>query len=200
MLGRASRDDSVRAVEALDVLVVQREEFEDLTTHLPFLRTDLQNQAARISAVRDLGSQLVDDSALAQARVRDAMTTPVPTLLATTPLSEAVEQFRSAIGDMHVVVDDHGRLQGLCSAQVLAQALAILGRPQTPLSEITLMPADVIAESRPLPEAARVLLHAGVRQLVVVADDDPARPVGILSALDIVLQRTWARDRGAAVS
>jgi hypothetical protein len=67
------------------------------------------------------------------------------------------------------------------------------------LSEISLTPADVIAQSRPLPEAVRVLLHAGVRPLVV-ADDEPARPVGILTPLDVVLQRTWARDRGAAVS
>ena len=97
-------------------------------------------------------------------------------------------------------MDDRGRLQGLCSAEVLAEALAAGGRPQAPLSEISLTPADVIAQSRPLPEAVRVLLHAGVRQLVVVADDDPARPVGILTPLDVVLQRTWARDRGAAVS
>jgi predicted transcriptional regulator len=66
------------------------------------------------------------------------------------------------------------------------------------LSEISLTPADVIAESRPLPEAVRVLLHAGVRHLIVVADDDPARPVGILTPLDVVLKRTWARDRSAA--
>jgi hypothetical protein len=51
-----------------------------------------------------------------------------------------------------------------------------------------------------VPEAVRVFLHAGVRQLVVVAADDPARPVGILTPLDVALQRTWARDRGAAVS
>ena len=143
---------------------------------------------------------MLDDSALAQARVRDAMTTPLPTLPATTPLAEAVEQLRAASGGIHIVVDDRGRLQGLCSAEVLAEALAALRRPQAPLSEISLTPADVIAESRPLPEAVRVLLHAGVRQLVVVADDDPARPVGALTPLDVVLQRTWARDRGAAVS
>jgi len=200
MLGRAARDDSVRALEPLDVLVVQREEFEDLTTHLPFLRTDLQSQATRISAARELSSQLLDDSALTRSRVRDAMTSPVPTLSATTAVAEAVEQFRVATGDIHVVVDDRGRLLGLCSAEVLAQALATLQRPQALLSEISLTPADVIAESRPLPEAARVLLHAGVRQLVVVADDDPARPVGILTPLDIVLQRTWAQDRGATIS
>ena len=149
---------------------------------------------------QSLSAQLLDNAALAQARVRDAMTTPVPTLPATTPLAEAVEQFRAASGGIHIVVDDRGRLQGLCSAEVLTDALAALRRPQAPLSEISLTPADVIAESRPLPEAVRALLHAGVRQLVVVADDDPARPVGALTPLDVVLQRTWARDRGAAVS
>ena len=200
LLGRTARDDSVRACEPLDVLAVQRQEFEDLATHLPFLRTDLQDRAARISAARELSSQLLDDSALFKARVRDAMTTPVPTLPATISLAEAVEQFRATSGDIHVVVDDRGRLQGLCSADVLAEALATLRRPQATLSEISLTPADVIAESRPLPEAARVLLHAGVRQLVVVADDDPARPIGILTPLDVVLQRTWAGDRNAAVS
>ena len=134
MLGRAARDDSVRALEPLDVLVVQREEFEDLTTHLPFLRTDLQSQATRISAARELSSQLLDDSALTRSRVRDAMTSPVPTLSATTAVAEAVEQFRVATGDIHVVVDDRGRLLGLCSAEVLAQALATLQRPQALLS------------------------------------------------------------------
>ena len=199
MLGRTARDDSVRAEEPLDVLAIHHQEFEDLTTHLPFLRTDLQERAARISAARELSSQLLDDSALAQTRVRDAMTTPVPTLPATTPLAEAVEQFRAASGDIHVVVDDRGRLQGLCSAEVLAEALATLRRPQAPLSEISLPPADVIGESRPLPEAARVFLHAGVRLLVVVADDDPTRPVGMLTPLDVVLQRAWAHDRGATI-
>ena len=134
VLGRAARDDSVVAEEPLDVLAVQRQEFDDLTTHLPFLRTDLQNRAARINAARELSGQLLDDSALAQARVRDAMTTPVPTLPATTLLADAVEQFRAANGGIHIVVDDRGRLQRLCSAEVLAEALAGLQRPQAHLS------------------------------------------------------------------
>jgi hypothetical protein len=96
-------------------------------------------------------------------------------------------------------LDARRRLRQLGLLQVLAEALAPLRRPQAPLSEISLTPGNVIAESRPVPEVVRVLLHAGVRQLVVVADD-PARPVGILTPLDVVLQRTWARDRGAAVS
>jgi NADH dehydrogenase len=200
LLGRTARDESVRAEEPLDVLAVQRQEFEDLATHLPFLRTDVQNRAERIIAARELSGRLLDDSALAQARVRDAMTTPVPTLPATTLLADAVEQVRAASGGIHIVVDDRGRLKGLCSAEVLAEALATFRRPQAPLSEISLTPADVIAESRPLPEAVRVLLHTGVRQLVVVADAEAARPVGILTPLDVVLQCTWARDRGAAVS
>jgi NADH dehydrogenase len=200
MLGRGARDDSVRAEEALDVLVVRREEFVDLTTHLPFLQTDLQNRAERIKAARELSGQLLDDPALTRARVHDAMTTPLPTVPAKTLLAEAVEQLRAAGGGTHIVVDDRGRLQGLCSVEVLAEALAAGVRTEAHLSELSLTPADVIAESRPLPEAMRFLLHAGIRQLVVVADDDPARPVGNLTPLDVVLQRTRARDRGAAVS
>src|SRR5262249_52977619 len=72
-------------------------------------------------------------------------------------LAEAVEQLRAASGGIHIVVDDRGRLQGLCSAEVLAEALAAGGRPQAPLSDISLTPADIIAQSRPLPEAVRVL-------------------------------------------
>jgi predicted transcriptional regulator len=106
------------------------------------------------------------------------------------PLSEA-----AALLDRHVVsglpvVDHAGCLLGVISQAdlVRARATEYLWANWTGLSVRHLMtsPAFTVRRSTTLRVAAREMERNHVHRLVVVADDDPTLPIGVISTTDVV--------------
>ena len=69
----------------------------------------------------------------------------------------------------------------------LHNALCGLRSLNTVLSEIMKRPVVTVPESCSLAEAMTTFLLKPVKRLVVVADDDRNRPVGLLTPFDILL-------------
>ena len=69
----------------------------------------------------------------------------------------------------------------------LHNALCSLRSLHTPVSEIMVRPVVTVARSEPLSKAFNIFLLEPVKRLVVVADKEPTRPVGLLTLFDIVV-------------
>ena len=179
---------SVRAEEPLDLLVLSRERLRDLADHLRLLRADLEGRAQRLVAAWKLREKAHNDPRLSHLLVRDAMVVPVPTLPAGLPFADAVARFQRDGAAVYAVVDDQGKLQGVCTADDLAAAVYALKPLTTPLAEIMSRPAPTVAESKPLADVMRVFLFQAARPFIVVTDKDPTRPVGVLTPFDAASQ------------
>ena len=70
---------------------------------------------------------------------------------------------------------------------------AVHGELGATTGELALTPALTVEASTPLPEAVEMMLSGGVQHLVVVGPES-ARPIGVLSSLDLVA--TIAPDAG----
>jgi CBS domain-containing protein len=130
-----------------------------------------------------------------------ATSRPVPTVgdrMAVDPVvirvdASLVEAAR-LMDDRHLhglpVVDASGSLVGVISQTDLARARAteFLWQSWPGLSVRHLMtsPAQTATRSMPLLQAARKMERNGIHRLVVVADDDPSIPIGVLSLTDLV--------------
>ena len=94
------------------------------------------------------------------------------------------------------VTDSGGRLVGVISQTDLTRLRSThnLWKQWAGLQVRHLMtsPALAVRVSTPLVSAARDMEAAHVHRLVVVDDDDPTLPIGIISTTDIV--RTFAED------
>jgi CBS domain-containing protein len=88
------------------------------------------------------------------------------------------------------VVDAAGLLVGVVSESDLLRARATeslwANRDHLRVRNLMTSPALTITREEPLTQAARRMERHHVSRLVVVADDDPARPIGILAAADLI--------------
>jgi len=130
--------------------------------------------------------------------VRDVMSREVATLPHSMPVKQVLEQFfDGGNGRKHQgypVVDDRGRLLGIVTrSNLLDPAL---------LDPVSVLVADDILEREPVTasaeescrSAAERMAQAGVGRLVVVADDDPKRLVGIVTRSDLLKPRATRAD------
>jgi CBS domain-containing protein len=130
--------------------------------------------------------------------VRDVMSREVVTLPYSMPVKQVLEQFfDGANGRKHQgypVVDDRGRLVGIVTrSNLLDPAL---------LDPVSVLVADDILEREPVTasaeescrSAAERMAQAGVGRLVVVAEDDPKRLVGIVTRSDLLKPRATRAD------
>jgi NADH dehydrogenase len=189
------RSFSVKADGPLDVLTIEYGPFQEFLRHLRGLRTKLNDRIARLDSLTELRDVVRRHPGLAQAKVADAMASPPPTIAVTSNFASAISHFQQEKRTAFVVVDDSGRLQGVCTVTDLHNALCGLRSLNTPLAEIMTRPVVTVAASQPLSEAMTTFLLKPVKRLVVVADDNPARPVGLLTLFDIVLH--YAAHEGA---
>ena len=181
------RSYHVRAEQSLDVVTVEYEPFQEFLRHLQKLRKLTRNSIVRIDSLSELRSVVRKHPGLAQAKVGDAMTSPPPTMPLTGNFASAISHFQKIKQTAFVVVDDAGRLQGICTVTDLHNALCALRSLQTPLSEIMVHPVVTISQSEPLSKAMNTFLLEPVKRLVVVDDNDPTRTVGLLTLFDIVV-------------
>jgi CBS domain-containing protein len=105
-------------------------------------------------------------------------------------LTEAVE-----LMDVHhvhglPVVDDAGVLVGVLSQTDLNRARSTeylwANWPGLAVRHLMTAPAVTVTRSTPIADAAVTMERRRIHRLVVVADDDPRRPIGILSTTDLI--------------
>jgi NADH dehydrogenase len=181
ILHSTSEPVSIRAEEPLDVLAMSRERFRDLADHLLQLRTDLDERVERLVAGWKLREKVRTDSRLNGLLVRDAMVAPAPTLTAGMTFADAITRLQRDGARTWAVVDDQGRLQGVCTAGDLSLAIYAQKPLKTPLAKIMSGPAPTLAASQPLAEVMRVFLLQSVGHFIVVDDNDATRPIGVLT-------------------
>jgi CBS domain-containing protein len=125
---------------------------------------------------------------LTRRRVTDVMQHPAPTVPGRTPLHEALATMVRLHARHLVAVDDTGRCLGVLSDRGIAARWALDASPllrQTVLSALDAKPA-IIPANWVIANAAKFMLGAGV-DAVAVADPE-GRPVGLLTANDLVAQ------------
>jgi CBS domain-containing protein len=112
------------------------------------------------------------------------------TISADAPLSDAVRVLDEHRISGLPVVNAAGTLVGVLSQTDLARARSTeylwANWPGLAVRHLMTAPAVVVHRSTPLAQAARKMERHRIHRLVVVADDDETRPVGVLSMTDLV--------------
>jgi NADH dehydrogenase len=186
LLRKAPRSASIRAEEPLDVLMMGQGPFSHLVGNLEVLRTALERSVQGQRSSQQFLEAARDWPRLSTGRVHEVMSRPPATLPVGLSLAEALRRSRDEGKGGYPVVDDQGRLLGICTRSDFYRAFQQLKPPQTALAEIMHRPVLTVREGDALAAALLTFLREPVKRLVVVADDDPARPVGMLTPFDIL--------------
>ena len=149
--------------------------------------------ATRISPHFDLHRYLQEHQPdLTEMTVRQVMSQSLLTCSAETPIRD-LAQMMARVGVQAVPIDaDPGAgTRRIVTAIALAQ-VACSAKDHTGLeaSDIAVDAVTVLVGD-PLPTAAARMLEQGTTHLLVVDDADSSRPVGLLSAADIVSRWSW---------
>ena len=123
---------------------------------------------------------------LRELRIGDVMSRPVTTLKRTVTIAEAIHQVRESGTLAYAIVDDQGRMEGICTRGDLYRALGSLRSPETAVSEIMKSPVITVREDAAFDEAIRLAVTHEIRRMVVVSDAAPDRPAGMLTVLDVM--------------
>jgi CBS domain-containing protein len=123
-------------------------------------------------------------------RVADLMTEGAVTCRPDTPLAEVRDLLSKRQISCVVVVDSEGEMVGLLSTTDLARAQSLSRRMDQSLPELLpghLMTPDVLTThpEESLTDAIDRLVSNRVHRLVVTSEQEPKRPIGILSLTDL---------------
>lgn len=186
LLKNERRAASVKAEEPLDVVTIAQTSFQDLVATISVLRSRLQSDVARIEANREFREVARKHKRLNATHARDVMSVPVRTLPLNLTYGEALAHVRREGRGAYSVLDDRGRMVGIVTQTDFYQAVRGLKPPQTPLADVMQRQVLTVRESDSLADAMLKFLNHPVKRLVVVADDDPQKPVGMLTPFDIL--------------
>lgn len=186
LLRGSTRSASVRAEEPLDVLVMDKNAFTQLAGHLDVLRQALERSAQGSRSAGELLRVAKDHPRLGTLPVHAAMSQPVVTLPVDLTFAEALRRSQAMGKGAYPVVDAQGRMVGLCTRTDFYNALQRLQAPETPLAEIMHHPVLTVRESDPVTSALLTFLREPIKRVVVVADDEPQRPIGMVTPFDIM--------------
>jgi len=186
LLRSCPRSASVRAEEPLDVLVVDKNSFHQLTGRLEFLRAALERGVQGRQSANTLLETARDHPLLGQLTVRQVMSQPVTTLPVDLNFAEALRRGRELHKGAYPVVDAEGLMVGLCTRTDFYRALQRLQPPETPLADIMRKPVLTVRASDTLTAALLLFLREPIKRLVVVDDAAPRKPVGMVTPFDIV--------------
>ncbi|MCI0462884.1 MAG: FAD-dependent oxidoreductase [Gemmataceae bacterium] len=202
LLRGTRRSASVRAEEPLDVLVLGEASFGELTKHFEALRSRIERSYQGSRSAQALLRIAQDDPRLNSTQVGVVMSRPVTTLPVGLTLGEALRRSQEGGRGAYPVVDEQGRMVGLCTRTDFYNAWQKLRGPDTPLAEVMRSPVITVRESDPLTAALMLFLREPIKRLVVVADDEPTRPVGMVTPFDLlhVMAGVEAGPVGAARS
>jgi signal-transduction protein with cAMP-binding, CBS, and nucleotidyltransferase domain len=118
--------------------------------------------------------------------VKDALTPSFPTLDPQCTLVDAVAQMERTGRGAHLVLDTDGRLLGICTMTDLQGALTQLRPLNTKVESIMNRELITLPASATLADAMYKFLDLPYKQLVVTADDDAKRPVGLITPFGIL--------------
>jgi NADH dehydrogenase len=186
LLRDAPRSASVRAEGPLDVLIVAKDSFTQLAGNLGVLRAALERSVRGARSSAELLARAREHPRLGATPVRAVMSRPAATLPLGLTFAEALHRSREGRKGAYPVVDEQGHMVGLCTRTDFYNALQQLRPPETPLADILRRPVLTVRESDSLTTALLTFLRAPIKRLVVVADDDPRRPVGMVTPFDVV--------------
>jgi len=125
----------------------------------------------------------------APAVVADVMNSEPIVVRADAPLSEAADLMERHRVSGLPVVDHDGVLLGVVSRTDLVRVFATqylwANWPGLSVRHMMTSPALTVRCSTPLLAAAQTMERHRVHRLVVVADDEPTRPIGVISTSDL---------------
>ncbi len=195
-----ARDDDrgyqAKADVSLDLVKVEYQLFQEFLKRLRSLQTNTNDRMARLDSLVELRDVVQRHPGLTKAKAGDAMDRRMATIPIGSHFASAISHFQKENRTAFVVVDDEGRLQGICTVTDLHNALCRLRSLTTPLAEIMTRRVVTIARSQPLSKAMTTFLLEPVKRLVVVEDNDHLRPLGLLTLFDILVH--YASNEAAA--
>jgi NADH dehydrogenase len=186
LLQHAPRSASIRAEGPLDVWIVNRSSFGMLTQHLEALRAALQRSVQGNQSATELLKLAQDKPQLNATRVGDVMSRPVATLPLDLTYGEALRRSQEQGKGAYPVVDAAGRMVGICTRTDFYNAVQQLKPLETPLADILHKPVLTVRASDTVTTALLVFLREPIKRVVVVADDAPDKPVGMLTPFDVL--------------
>jgi NADH dehydrogenase len=197
LLRGTRRSASVRAEEPLDVLVLGQASFGQLAQHFEALRGQIERSYQGSRSAQELLRIAQDDPRLNATRVSEVMSRPVATLPLGLTFGEALRRSQEGGKGAYPVVDEQGRMVGICTRTDFYNAWQKLQAPETPLAEVMRCPVITVRESDPLTTALLLFLREPIKRLVVVDDDDAARPIGMVTPFDLLHVMAGAETAGA---
>lgn len=186
LLRSAPRSASVRAYGNLDVLLVSKSSFGQLTAHLDVLRQAVERSAQGNKSAAELLDLARTQPLLNTLTVAQVMKQPVATLPLALSLGEALRRAQEMGKGAYPVVDEAGRMVGICTRTDFYKALQKLRPAETPLADVMMKQVITVRASETLTAALVHFLREPIKRLVVVADAAPQQPVGMLTPFDIV--------------
>ncbi len=186
LLRTAPRSASIKAEEPLDVLVIGRDSFQQIVNNLNIFRTPMERSLHAARSSVQLLEMAKDNPQLNTMKACEVMSQPVSTLSVHTTFGEALRLSQEGGRGAYPVVEDDGKMVGLCTRTDFYNALQQLKPRNTPLAHIMRTPVISVHESECLTEALLKFLRFPIKRLVVVADDKSERPVGMLTPFDIL--------------
>jgi NADH dehydrogenase len=186
LLRSAPRSASIKAEDNLDVLLVDKHSFGQLSTHLDVLRQAMERSVTRNESVAELLRISRGHPLLNNLRVSEVMKRPVATLPLGLTLAAALSRAQAIGKGAYPVLDDAGHMVGICTRTDFYRALQKLSPPETPLAQVMTTPVCTVRASDTLTTALLQFLSQPIKRFVVVDNEAPQTPVGILTPFDIV--------------
>jgi NADH dehydrogenase len=186
LLRAAPRSASIRAEEPLDLLMIGKDSFAQLAGNLGVLRTALERSVRTARSSAELLELAREHPRLGATPVREVMSRPVATLPVGLTFAEALRRSREGRKGAYPVVDGEGHMVGLCTRTDFYNALQQLRPPEAPLGQVMHAPVLTVRAGDSLTTALLTFLRSPIKRLVVVADDDPRLPVGMLTPFDVM--------------
>jgi NADH:ubiquinone reductase (H+-translocating) len=157
----------------------------ELTMNLAVMRAALQRSVQGNRSAAELLRMAQADPRLNTVRVREVMSQPVATLPIELTFAEALARSQQQGKGAYPVVDNRGRMVGICTGTDFYNAVHRLRQPHTPLAEIMHRPVLTVGEGESLTTALLMFLREPIKRLVVVGSDDTDKPVGMLTPFDV---------------
>src|SRR5262249_45206590 len=149
-------------------------------------RNQLQDSVQRIRASDAFIKAAQHNARLQGLHARHVMRSPVATIPIGLTFQQALERCQSEGRGAYPVVDEQGKMVGICTRSDFYRAVRELRSPRCPLAEIMTKRVITARAGDPVTSVILQFLREPIKRLVVVADDDETRPLGIVTPFDIL--------------